>query len=279
MKWKSRESSSFFDRQTKSLSMNGWLQDDFFTIISQHREETSDRKQNKMMKTQDHSTVFKNALMLLIGWMSILTCLAAGQDSDKVELKLQLPKPMFIGTPMNITSPNLETVSGKMRGSFYVPKGTVLLSSGKPVASSDPMPIIGEIEMITDGDKEGGDGYFVELGPSTQWIQVDLEAPAALHAILIWHYHSRAQVYRDVIVQVADDEEFLSGVKTVFNNDHDNTSGLGVGTDKEYIETSEGRLIDPKGIKGRYIRFYSRGNTTNDLNHYIEVEIYGVPIQ
>ncbi len=231
------------------------------------------------MKIQNYLTVYKNALILTIAWIFILAPLGAAQGSDKVELQLQLPKPMFIGTPMNIKSPNLEKVTGKQRGPFYVPKGTVLLSSGKPVTSSDPMPIIGELEMITDGYKEGGDGYFVELGPSTQWIQVDLGASAALHAILIWHYHSRAQVYRDVIVQVADDEEFLTGVKTIFNNDHDNTAGMGVGKDKEYIDTSEGRLFDPKGIKGRYVRFYSSGNTTNDLNHYIEVEIYGAPTQ
>lgn len=231
------------------------------------------------MKIQHQTTVFKNAFIFTIAWIFVLTPLVSGQGADKVELQLQLPKPMFIGTPMNIKSPNLEKVTGKPRGPFYVPKGTVLLSSGKPVTSSDPMPIIGELEMITDGDKEGGDGYFVELGPGTQWIQVDLGAPAALHAILVWHYHSRAQVYRDVIVQVSDDEEFLTGVKTIFNNDHDNTAGMGVGKDKEYIETSEGRLFDPNGIQGRYVRLYSGGNTSNDLNHYIEVEIYGTPIQ
>ena len=223
--------------------------------------------------------VFRKALILAIAWIFILTPLGAGQGSDKEELQLQLPKPMFVGTPTNIVSPNLEKVTGKRRGPFYVPKGTVLLSSGKPVTSSDPMPIIGELEMITDSYKEGGSGYFVELGPATQWIQIDLEASAALQAILIWHYHSQPRVYRDVIVQVADDEDFLAGVKTIFNSDHDNTAGLGVGKDKEYIETSEGRLFDPKGIKGRYVRLYSSGSTANDLNHYVEVEIYGTPIQ
>ena len=231
------------------------------------------------MKIQDCLIPYKSALILTVAWMLILPPLGAGQDAGKEELQLKLPKPMFIGTPMNIKSPNLEKVTGKSRGPFYVPKGTVLLSSGKPVTSSDPMPIIGDLEMVTDGDKEGGDGYFVELGPATQWVQVDLGASSALHAILIWHYHSRAQVYRDVIVQVADDEEFLTGVKTVFNNDHDNTAGMGVGKDKEYIHTSEGRLFDPKGITGRYVRLYSSGNTTDDLNHYIEVEIFGTPIQ
>ena len=33
--------------------------------------------------------------------------------------------------------------------------------------------------------------------------------------------------------------------------------------------------LDPKGIKARYVRFYSGGNTANDMNHYVEVEIYG----
>ena len=30
--------------------------------------------------------------------------------------------------------------------------------------------------MITDGEKAGGDGFFVELGPTPQWVQVDLGA-------------------------------------------------------------------------------------------------------
>jgi hypothetical protein len=206
-----------------------------------------------------------------------LVPLAARQDAGKEELKLKLPKPMFVGTPTNIKSANLEAVTGKSRGPFMVPVGTKLLSLKKPVKGSDSAPVIGELTMITDGEKEGGDGYFVELGPSKQWVQVDLGAPYALHAILLWHFHSQARVYRDVIVQVSDDKDFVKGVTTIFNNDHDNSSKLGIGKDKEYIEVAEGRLIDPKGIKGRYVRCYSNGNTTNDLNHYVEVEVHGTP--
>ena len=203
-----------------------------------------------------------------------LAPLGAQAPAGKEELKLKLPKPMFIGTPTNIKSANLE-VTGKSRGPFFVPKGTVLLSVNKKVTSSDMQPVIGELDMIADGEKSGGDGYFVELGPGPQWTQVDLGASHPLHAILIWHYHSQARVYRDVVVQVSDDPAFKSGVTTVFNNDHDNSSKLGAGKDKEYIEVAEGRLVDPKGVKGRYVRLYSNGNTTNDLNHYVEVEIYG----
>ena len=66
-----------------------------------------------------------------------LTPLGAQPDPSKEELKLKLPKPMFIGTPTNIRSANLEAVTGKPRGPFYVPKGTVLLSLKKTVTSSD----------------------------------------------------------------------------------------------------------------------------------------------
>jgi hypothetical protein len=206
-----------------------------------------------------------------------LSPLAAQPAPGKEELKLKLPKPMFIGTPTNLRSPNLEKVTGKSRGAFYVPQGTVLLSLKKKITSSDSAPVIGELDMINDGEKNGGDGFFVELGPTPQWVQVDLGASHPLHAILMWHYHSQARVYRDVIVQVSDDPTFKTGVKTVFNNDHDNSAKLGAGPDKEYIEVAEGRLVDPKGAKGRYVRFYSNGNTTNDLSHYVEVEVYGSP--
>jgi hypothetical protein len=204
-----------------------------------------------------------------------LASLAAQPDPNKQELKLKLPKPMFVGTPTNIKSANLETITGKSRGPFYVPKGTVALSPKKTATSSDMQPVIGELDMVTDGEKSGGDGYFIELGPGTQWVQIDLGASHPLYAILTWHYHSQARVYRDVIVQVSDDPAFKTGVTTVFNNDHDNTSKQGAGKEKEYVEVAEGKLIDPKGAKGRYVRLYSNGNTTNDLNHYVEVEVYG----
>ena len=45
---------------------------------------------------------------------------------------------------------------------------------------------------------------------------------------------------------------FIDKVRTVFNNDQDNTSGLGVGTDREFFETHEGKLINAKGVKARY---------------------------
>ena len=89
-------------------------------------------------------------------------------------------------------------------------------------------------------------------------------------------------VYRegeDAVVRVADDPDFITGVQTLFNNDVDNSSGLGVGKDLSYIETAEGKLVDGKGVEARYVRLYSNGSSANALNHYVEVEVFGKPVQ
>ena len=196
-----------------------------------------------------------------------------------VRLNTNLPRPMFVGTPKNFaTKVYLDEANfGKPRPPFYVPSDAKNMALGMLVNSSDPEPVIGEMEQITDGDKEGGDGSYLELGFDVQWIQVDLEQEVEIFAILFWHFHMQGRVYRDVIVQVSNDEDFISGVKTLYNNDRDNSAGLGAGTDYEYVDTFEGFLVDAKGITGRYVRLYSNGNTSNDMNHYIEVEVFGRP--
>ncbi|RMF71999.1 MAG: hypothetical protein D6744_17280 [Planctomycetota bacterium] len=201
---------------------------------------------------------------------------ASAADGDKAPLKIKLPRPAFKGTPKHVPpGVNLEKPRKGPRPPFLVPKGSRLLSRGKPVLSSDMAPIIGEIELITDGDKEADEGTYVELGPGLQWVQVDLGESYLLDAIVFWHYHQQARIYHDVIVQVSDDPDFKQGVRTLFNNDHDNSAKLGVGKDKEYWETYEGRLVDAKGVKARYVRLYSNGSIADDQNHYIEVEVFG----
>lgn len=204
-----------------------------------------------------------------------------GQSKSEklVPIEIELPKPMFIGTPQNIGVERLEKPLGKPRPPFMAPVGTKNVALGKPVASTDEEPIIGEIAMITDGDKEGMDGSFVELGPFEQHVTIDLGAKHEIFALVMWHYHKQARVYFDVVVLAADDPDFITDVKILFNNDFDNSSGLGVGNDLHYVETAEGKLIDSKGIEARYIRLYTNGNNSNDLNHWIETEVYGRPVK
>jgi hypothetical protein len=212
---------------------------------------------------------------------AIASVLPQSDDSALAPLDIKLPTPMFNGTKKPIRVSNLRKFSIGDRPPFLTPTGTTNVALGKPVSGSDDQPIIGEIEMITDGDKEAADGSYIELGPFTQYVTIDLEAEHNIYAIVIWHYHKQPRVYFDVVVQVADDPDFITNVRTLFNNDIDNSAGIGVGKDMHYIETYEGELIDcfSKGIKARYVRLYSNGNSGNDLNHYIEVEVYGKPAQ
>lgn len=197
---------------------------------------------------------------------------------DLVPLELKLPKPAFKGTPTNApANTNLEENRKGPRPPLLVPPGVVNVAAGKPVTSSDPEPIIGSLKLVTDGDKEAKEGSYVELGPGKQWVQIDLKGRYRIYAIVLWHYHGNARVYHDVVVQLADDRDFLENVSTVFNNDHDNSSGLGVGKDKEFWETYEGKLIDAGGVPARFVRLYSKGSTADDQNHYTEVEVYGLP--
>ena len=210
--------------------------------------------------------------------LAVFLIAAASVAQDKVPLKTELPRPLFVGTPVPIKVQNLEPPRTGKRPDFLVPAGATNLAKGKKVASSDNEPVLGTLDLITDGDKDGDEGSSVELGPGRQWVQIDLEKSSEIYAVLVWHFHSQARVYFDVVVQVSDDPAFAKGVITIFNADANNELGLGAGKDLAYVESYEGKLIDAKGVKGRYLRLYSKGNTTNKLNHYIEVEVFGKPV-
>ncbi len=206
---------------------------------------------------------------------ALLGATAFAGAPGKVPLAVEYPKPLFAGTPRPISLSNLEPAGAK-RADIMVSAESKLLSRGKKVTSSDSLPVIGELSFITDGDKTGIDGAYVELGPNTQWVQVDLGASAKIDAVAVWHFHSQARVYHDVVVQISDDPEFKKGVKTIFNNDDDNSSKLGKGGEKSYVETNHGRVLPAEGATGRYVRLYSNGNTSDELNHYCEIEVFGV---
>ena len=170
-------------------------------------------------------------------------CMSVGMFAQLEPLPLELPEPVFIGTPQNLNVPNLEKPLGKPRPDFLAPKGVTNLALEKTVSGSDEEPVIGELDMVTDGDREATDGSYVELGPFVQYVTIDLETMADIYAVVAWHFHKQPRVYFDVIVQLADDADFTENVRTIYNNDHDNSAGLGVGKDMHYVETSEGRLI------------------------------------
>ena len=221
-----------------------------------------------------------------VGLAAVSLCLLPGASQAQapkaapgklVPIPIQLPKPMFEGTPQNLSVPNLQKPLGRPRDPFLAPADVTNVARGKPVTSSDNEPVIGELDQVTDGDKKGAEGSFVELGPALQHVTIDLGTPHEVFAVLFWHFHKQPRVYFDVVVRLADDAGFTKNVRTLFNNDHDNSSGLGAGKDMNYVETAEGKLVDAKGSLARYVRLYSSGNNANELNHYVEVEVFGRP--
>jgi len=205
------------------------------------------------------------------------TNLFSADPADKEPLKLQLPAPTLKGTPEELpTGPNIEPNSDKAPAPLMIAKGAVNVAAGKSV-KSNIKPYSGELEQITDGKKEAFDYDTVEFKKGSLWVQVDLGESVKIEAVVMWHDHRYIQLMHDVIVQVSDDAEFKTGVTTLFNNDTDNSSGLGVGSNREYFERQFGKAVDGKGVKARYVRCYTNGGNITPINAWQELEVYAVP--
>ena len=200
------------------------------------------------------------------------------KSEDLVPLTIKLPTAKFIGTPSDApVDPNVEKPSDKPRPPLMVPPGLSNVALHKPVITSDTNKPTDELVKVTDGEKEAGDASVVLLRKGPQWVQIDLGSPQEIYAIVVWHGFDEPKVYHGVVAQVADDAKFTQNVRTLFNNDFKNLEMLGVGTNREYFESHEGKLIEGKGAVARYVRLYSDGSTVARLNEYTEVEVYGKP--
>ncbi len=205
------------------------------------------------------------------------TPVAASQEGF-VPLYLDLPTPRFKVPPRDLRlGSHVEPFPEMPRAVMWVPPGLTNVARAATVTSSDRNASPHALAKLVDGDKEGADTSIVYLRKGSQWVQLEFGARQEIFAIAIWHAHNAAKVYHDVVVQVADDPDFRANVRTLFNNDQDNTSGLGRGADLEYFENNEGKLIDAGGVQARVLRFYSRGSTESALNEYTEIEVYGRP--
>jgi hypothetical protein len=199
-------------------------------------------------------------------------------DTALAPLKIKLPAPAFIGTPSDLpVGSTVEKPTGQPRPLLMVPADVSNIALGKPVTCSSTNVRDSDLQKLTDGDKESRESSVVLLRKGPQWVQVDLGSLQEIYAIVVWHNHDAPKVYHGVVVEVSNDPEFKDNAQVVFNNDQANLDGLGVGTNREYFETNEGKLIDTQGLKGRYVRLYSDGSTESKLNEYLEVEVYGRP--
>src|ERR1051326_1702464 len=176
------------------------------------------------------------ALVTAVAAARLVFSAVADDAQSTVPLKLNLPAHTLKGTPEDLPSgPNIEPPSDKPPPPLQVPAGGVNVAAGKAVTSS-VAPFLGELRQITDGKKQPVDDDAVEFKKGVQWIQVDLGQPYAIQAVAMWHDHRYVQAMHCVILQASDDPEFKTGVTTLYNNDVDNSSGQGAGTDREYFK-------------------------------------------
>jgi len=229
--------------------------------------------------TKKHSFIRRTGQVALSAVFALNTiCVANLLAADTAPLPLKLPMPSFKGTPDDLPKgEHIEAFTDKPRAPFMAPAGVQNVALNKKVTASDKSPITGSVSQITDGNKEAIDDAVVEMHKNVQWVQIDLEKDYDIAAIVIWHDHRYVQVFRCVVVQSAEDPDFTKNVQTIFNNDYENIAGLGIGTDKQYFETNQGKLLDTQGKKARYLRFYSKGSNASALNCYTEIEVYGLP--
>tara|TARA_R110001592_G_scaffold168786_1_gene405121 strand:+ start:146 stop:2092 length:1947 start_codon:yes stop_codon:yes gene_type:complete len=190
--------------------------------------------------------------------------------------EITYPEPSYGGTPLDYWSPNLEE-EGHGAPVRNVPNEQArIISRGRPVSSSNTKDPYADIGRLSDSKKDYSKENVIVLPPGPQWVQIHLEADYRITAVIVWHYYEDQRVYQDVAVRVSSRPDGKDGTM-LYNNDHDNSLGMGVGTDREYVEKYTGRYIDGKDAVGRYVRCFSNGNTANNNNHYIEVEVWGVP--
>ncbi len=204
---------------------------------------------------------------------------ADSAPGELAPLILKLPAPKIVGTPPESppAGTTVEKPTGKPAPPMLIPKNAINVAPKSAVTCSDTNVSAAKLAKLTDGDKEARDESTILLRKGTQYVQFDLGSPHEIFAVAVWHAFDSPKIYRDVILQVADDAGFTNNVRTLFNNDQDNSSGRGAGTDREYYETHEGKIIDAKGAKARFVRLYSKGSTESALNEYGEVEIYARP--
>jgi len=182
------------------------------------------------------------------------------------------------GNPEGKKPPHLRQDTSREK--LLVPEGVRNLALYKDVTSSVAKPSIGELEQVTDGIKTCGDFDVVQMGEGAHWIQLDLAEARTLYAIAIWHFYKNAIIYNDVIVQVADDKAFTRNARTLFNNDHDNSAGMGKGKDTAFTSRWWGELVDARGADGkgtraRYVRVHTSEGMEGEWARFVEVDVYG----
>lgn len=152
----------------------------------------------------------------------------------------------------------------------------------------------GSLAAIVDGDISSWGAVELIDGEGNTvpgWIYLDFGFEHYINKINVSFWHDWS--FCDIVIQLSTTADFSDGVITIFNNDSDNSLGLGLATvsldptkphDWEYISnhgelgnTTEGNgmTFNFAPIKGRYLRVISAGNTSkSDYSVYTEIQAF-----
>ncbi|MDG0792539.1 discoidin domain-containing protein [Cohnella ginsengisoli] len=159
---------------------------------------------------------------------------------------------------------------------------------GKTVTSNAASPSGQPLSALTDGVTASDKYVLYGVSDGPKYAQVDLGKAYDVTRVNIRNDWGTATTYRtgkDLIVQLSNDSTFASGVTTFFNNDGDNSSGLGAGTDAEYVEPGDGSgkdILLNDTVNARYVRYWANGHvringTVNLVDTPVEIEAYADP--
>ena len=156
-------------------------------------------------------------------------------------------------------------ISDAVTAQYVISDGAQNVALGKPVVftgNTETFQGIANASLVNDGYF---DAYNVFGSTDGQpcFAVIDFEKEYMIDRVVVKAWHDWA--FTDVIVQLSESADFTSGVYTVFNNDTDNSVGVGAGTDGAYIENpSGGHSFTFAPVRARYMRFYNQSaqNTT-----------------
>ncbi|WP_164821428.1 fibronectin type III domain-containing protein [Paenibacillus koleovorans] len=141
------------------------------------------------------------------------------------------------------------------------------------------------LSLVTDGNRSAAEYALISTSAGAKYVQLNLgESHSITKVNIVNDYNPDApRAGKDIVIQLSNDSTFGSGVTTIYNNDADNSSGLGAGSDSEYVEPSSGdgmtvTLGTP--VNAQYVRYWANGHTRtlnnayNAVNTPIEIEVY-----
>lgn len=134
--------------------------------------------------------------------------------------------------------------------------------------SSTSSAVAGELAKITNGDNNS----WCDLGGSgPHEVTVDLGVVKTLRQIKVWGLFHNTRMYSDRIVRISENG---SDWYTIFNNDSDNSAGVGIGTHSEYIETQDGKVFTIPDINAQYIQVWSGDDNLGGNATLVEIEAF-----